>query len=175
MESSLRKAITFIDKKRRNKQYHSLEDKTEVALGARISHVQQRNTGFYKALKEDYMCNASFGENNKPSSDLQLFVQSLSKCIEVTKFGLSFGSEDLSFHPKRSASRYCLRSQDTLAMVLFGELWARQELANIRNQTLQFLTQCELMPHSDFRERSYRQAIAHRRGHKDQRLSRKYF
>ena len=120
LESSLRKAITFIDKKRRTKQYHSLEDKTEVAFGARIAHVQQRNTGFHEALEEDYTYNMSFEENDKPNSDLQLFVQSLSKCIEATKFGLSFGFEDLSFHPNKTSKPIL---SEVTGYIDHGTLW----------------------------------------------------
>ena len=44
-----------------------------------------------------------FERDKKPSSDLQLFIRSMSRCIGDTNFGLSFEFENLEFHPNKAS------------------------------------------------------------------------
>lgn len=99
--SYLTKAISFVNKKQRPKNYQSLED-GDILLEPRISHIRHANTGFSAAMDAAFLSKPSTIDFNDASSNLQLFVQSLSKCIGTSKFGLSFEFVDLKFQPKHS-------------------------------------------------------------------------
>ena len=99
--SYLTKAMTFVDKKRQTEQYQSLED-GDILLEPRISHIRRDNTGFSAAMDAAFLSRPQKIDYNDPSANLQLFVQSLSKCIGTSKFGLSFEFVDLKFQPKKS-------------------------------------------------------------------------
>lgn len=99
---SLRRAATFLNDSRQNKQYQSLDDDNDITLEANILKVQRTPTGFHEAVEEDFVYNPEFAHDSQSSSDLHLFVQSLSKCIGASKFGLSFGFEGLSFQPAKA-------------------------------------------------------------------------
>ncbi|KAL8668284.1 MAG: hypothetical protein Q9168_007087 [Polycauliona sp. 1 TL-2023] len=95
--SRLNKPASFFDKNSKAKKYQSLED-DDIALESRITHVQRSDTAFggnftpIDAQKDD----------NELISDLDMFIQSMSKCIGTEKFGLSFEFNDLSFQPKKA-------------------------------------------------------------------------
>ena len=98
---SMRKAASFIDRDQKNKQYQWLEGGDDLPLEARISTVQRTDTGFGGA--GDLMSNERFESTDKPTTDLQLFIQSMAKCIGGNNFGLSFGFKDLMFQPKKAS------------------------------------------------------------------------
>ena len=98
--SFMRRAVTTLSPEQRAQQYESLED-DEFALTPRIVRV---DTGFGGEVPIAFDHNdEDFREVKKPSSDLQLFIRSMSRCIGATNFGLSFEFEDLAFHPKKAA------------------------------------------------------------------------
>ena len=99
--SYLIKAMNIGDRKQQKKRYQSLED-DDILLAPRISHIQRANTGFSAAMDAAFLSKPSTIDYDDPGSNLQLFVQSLSKCIGTSKFGLSFEFVDLKFQPKNS-------------------------------------------------------------------------
>ena len=103
VRSFIARTSTLVDKNQRSKQYSSLDDNDDVMLEARISSVQRSNTGFLAAMENDFVFDESASDDEKPSSQLQLFVQSLSKCIDGSSFGLSFDFADLQFHPRKAS------------------------------------------------------------------------
>jgi len=84
----------------RRQQYQYLQD-DDVGVSPRIVTVQRSDTGFGGAAPD------AFDEEEpitaKPRSDLQLFIQSMSRCIGATSFGLSFEFIDLAFLPKKAS------------------------------------------------------------------------
>ena len=97
--SFLKRAVTTLGAEQRARQYESLED-NEFALTPRIMSVDTGFGGEVPAFDPD---EEDFGEDKKPSSDLQLFIRSMSRCIGASNFGLSFEFENLVFHPKKAA------------------------------------------------------------------------
>ena len=100
--SFIARASTLMDKTQRNKQYTSIED-DDVMLEARITSVQRSNTGFLAVMDNDFVYDEGASDEEKPSSQLQQFVQSLSKCIDGSSFGLSFDFTNLQFHPRKAS------------------------------------------------------------------------
>ena len=99
----LRRAGTLIEMTKRNKQaYQSLDDDDRPMTEARITSLQRTPTGFMAAMEPDFVYDEGFAVDDKPSSELQLFVQSLSRCMDTTKFGLSFEFENLEFKPRKA-------------------------------------------------------------------------
>lgn len=65
--------------------------------------IMRVNTGFGGEIPMEFDTDDDhFGDDKKPSSDLQLFIRSMSRCLGATNFGLSFEFENLAFHPKKS-------------------------------------------------------------------------
>ena len=100
--SYLAKAMSFVDKKQQAKQYQSLED-GDILLEPRISHVRRANTGFSAAMDAAFLSKPRAIDYDDPSSNLQRFVQSLSKSIGTARFGLYFEFVDLKFQPRKSS------------------------------------------------------------------------
>jgi ABC-type multidrug transport system fused ATPase/permease subunit len=88
-------------KVRKNHNYVTL-DGEDIPFESRIASVQRTQTGFMAAMEPDFMADENFARDEKPSSELQLFVQSLSKCMDTTKIGLNFEFYDLEFKPRKS-------------------------------------------------------------------------
>lgn len=90
----------------------------------RIMNLQRRPTGFEELgdmIDEfTYDDGQNEGEEQAMSTDLQLFVQSLSKCFGGSKFGLTFEFEDLNFHPPKA--RKPILSQVS-GLIDAGSLW----------------------------------------------------
>ena len=113
--SRLHKPVSFFDKNHQAKKYHPLQD-DEIALEARITQVQRSDTAFggnftpIDAQKND----------NELISDLDLFIQSMSKCIGTEKFGLSFEFTDLKFQPKKAKKPIL---SDVTGKIDRGSLW----------------------------------------------------
>ncbi len=93
--SRLNKRASFFDKNQRLNKYKSLQD-SDIALESRITHVQRSETGFGGNITP-----IDSKDDNEGITDLDLFIQSMSKCIGTEKFGLSFEFSDLSFQPKK--------------------------------------------------------------------------
>ncbi|KAL8717542.1 MAG: hypothetical protein Q9225_005220 [Loekoesia sp. 1 TL-2023] len=112
--SRLNRPVTFLDKNQHLKKYQSLQD-DDLALESRITHVQRSDTGFggnftpIDAKGDDELI-----------SDIDLFIQSMSKCIGNEKFGLSFEFSDLKFQPKK-ASKPIL--SEVTGKIDRGSLW----------------------------------------------------
>lgn len=96
-KSLLRRAVTLVDMEQRGRQFQALED-DDCGVSSRIVTVQRSDTGFGGiAFEEEEPINA------KPRSDLHLFIQSMSRCIGATSFGLFFEFIDLAFLPQNSS------------------------------------------------------------------------
>ncbi|KAL8687702.1 MAG: hypothetical protein Q9218_006202 [Villophora microphyllina] len=90
----LNRPSTFFDK---NRKYHSLGD-DDIVLEPRITTVVRSETGF----GGNFTPIDSQKDDDALISDLDLFIQSMSKCIGTEKFGLSFEFTDLKFQPKKA-------------------------------------------------------------------------
>ncbi|KAF7858836.1 hypothetical protein EAF04_008878 [Stromatinia cepivora] len=97
----------------RGKEYSQIHDEqlqiareqSDIAMEERIMNLQRRPTGFEELgnMDEEFVYDGhNAGEEQVMNTDLQLFVQSLSKCFGGSKFGLSFEFEDLKFHPPKA-------------------------------------------------------------------------
>ncbi|KAL8679469.1 MAG: hypothetical protein Q9186_004245 [Xanthomendoza sp. 1 TL-2023] len=93
----LNKPASFFDKNHRAKKYHSLED-DDIALESRITHVVRSDTAF----GGNFTPIDSQRDDTELISDLDMFIQSMSKCIGTERFGLSFEFTDLKFQPKKA-------------------------------------------------------------------------
>lgn len=100
----LRRTGTFMEMTKRNNQaYEFLEENGHPIAEARISSLQRSNTvGFMAAIEPDFLYDEALANDDKPSPELQMFVQSLSRCMDTTKFGLSFEFENLEFKPRKA-------------------------------------------------------------------------
>ena len=97
----------------RNRQYHEIGDPEQAApyeyhieyeMEPRVPNLRHRPTGFEQlGAIEDFSHEEHFDKNaEEDRTDLHLFVDSLSKCLGNSNFGLSFEFEDLRFQPKKS-------------------------------------------------------------------------
>ncbi|KAL9016530.1 MAG: hypothetical protein Q9185_006107 [Variospora sp. 1 TL-2023] len=94
--SRLNKPVSFFDQNLRLKKYQSLQE-SDLALESRITHVQRSETAFggnFSAFDSK--------DDNELVTDLDLFIQSMSKCIGTEEFGLSFEFSNLTFQPKKA-------------------------------------------------------------------------
>ena len=100
----MRRAGTLIEMTRRNNQaYQSLDDEDHPPMAeARITSLQRSNTGFMAVMEPDFIYEEHFTKEDNPTSELQIFVQSLSRCMDTTKIGLSFEFENLEFKPRKA-------------------------------------------------------------------------
>lgn len=76
------------------------QDQDLEMMEPRINNLRRRPTGFEQlgTLEADFMVREQLQEEQgEQKTDLHLFVQSLSKCLGATKFGLSFEFRDLGF------------------------------------------------------------------------------
>ncbi|TGO15858.1 hypothetical protein BTUL_0035g00640 [Botrytis tulipae] len=88
-----------------DEQLQAAREQSDIALEERIMNLQRRPTGFEELgnLDEEFLYDGqNVGEEQVMNTDLQLFVQSLSRCFGGSKFGLSFEFEDLKFHPPKA-------------------------------------------------------------------------
>ena len=84
--------------------YEKLDDPDSeiIPLEPTVRPLKRVPTGFQAALDEAYLQenDANQALNVDSSAELRQFVDSMSKAINGSSFGLSFGFEDLSFQPK---------------------------------------------------------------------------
>jgi ABC-type multidrug transport system ATPase subunit len=90
----------------RQNRYEEIDESTtdfidnEIQMEPRIGNLRHRPTGFEELgqLEADFMVQEQLrDQGGEQKTDLHLFVQSLSKCLGATKFGLSFEFQDLGF------------------------------------------------------------------------------
>ena len=99
-KSFIKRTATTLGAEQQVGQYEELGD-DEFALTPRIMRV---DTGFGGEVPLGFDPDEDHSEElKKPSSDLELFIRSMSRCIGATNFGLSFEFEDLAFHPQKAA------------------------------------------------------------------------
>lgn len=87
----------------RKKSVNSSDDEADlIRMEARVEPVRRAPTELQAALDQQYMLdNASdLGIDTNSSAELTQFVHSMSKIIDGSSFGLSFGFQQLSFQPK---------------------------------------------------------------------------
>jgi ABC-type multidrug transport system ATPase subunit len=116
---AVRDVQSIVDINQRHKRYGSAVD-PDIVLESRISAVKRENTGFLAVVDNDWVGEEFVSQDEKPSTDMQLFVQSMSKCINGASFGLSFEFDDLQFQPKGGNP---ILSQIT-GKIDSGALWA---------------------------------------------------
>jgi ABC-type multidrug transport system fused ATPase/permease subunit len=119
----------------RNRDYAQIHDEqlmvareqNDIAMEERIMNLRKRPTGFEEfaemeagGVGEGNVYNGEEGEDEAMSTDLQLFVQSLSKCLGATKFGLTFEFEDLKFHPPKAKKPIL---SNVSGLIDAGSLW----------------------------------------------------
>lgn len=88
-----------------DEQLQIAREQSDIAMEERIMSLQRRPTGFEELgnMDDEFVSDGQKeGEEQVMNTDLQLFVQSLSKCFGGTKFGLTFEFEDLKFHPPKA-------------------------------------------------------------------------
>lgn len=86
--------------------FNNHDAETDYEMDQRFLAPRRTKTGFEHIGSMD-RASMVFEEVNKPddggqNSDLNLFVQSLSKCLGATKFGLSFEFQNLGFKAPKS-------------------------------------------------------------------------
>ncbi|KAI4245545.1 MAG: hypothetical protein LQ352_006543, partial [Teloschistes flavicans] len=111
-DTRLTRPSSFFDQ---NRKYYSLGD-DDIVLEPRITNVVRAETGF----GGNFTPIDPQTDDNALISDLDLFIQSMSKCIGTEKFGLSFEFTDLKFQPKK-ATRPIL--SEVTGKIDRGSLW----------------------------------------------------
>ncbi|ESZ96754.1 hypothetical protein SBOR_2898 [Sclerotinia borealis F-4128] len=88
-----------------NEQLQVAREQSDTAMEERIMNLQRKATGFEELgnMNEEFVYDGhDGGDEQLINTDLQLFVQSLSKCFGGTQFGLTFDFEDLKFLPPKA-------------------------------------------------------------------------
>lgn len=118
--SFMKKASTFAaDRTPGLTQYQSLED-DDINLEARIINVRRMDTGFGGAFDAASFVRESTTVSERPKSDLDLFIQSMSKSMDTGRFGLSFEFTNLMFKPKSAATPVL---SEVTGQISQGSLW----------------------------------------------------
>ena len=95
-----RKALPFSRLGVQNKRYLPIDD-DNIPLESRICGVRRANTSSLAAMDNDFVFDeSSVADDGRSDSDIQQFVQSLSKCTVAASIGLSFEFDSLSYQPK---------------------------------------------------------------------------
>ena len=115
-----RKALTFSRFGTQTKHYLPIYD-DNIHLESRISGVRRADTSSLAAMDNDFAFNESNDvDDEKSDSNLQQFVQSLSRCSNAASIGLSFKFDNLSYQPR--GSRQPVLSQVT-GEITNGSFW----------------------------------------------------
>ncbi|KAH8798827.1 ABC transporter-like protein [Hyaloscypha sp. PMI_1271] len=103
-----------------DEQYAGFTD-NDFPMEPTITAFNRRPTGFERlgALEAEFIEDLRNGDA-ETKTDLHLFVQSLSKCLGATKFGLSFEFQDLGFKPPKSTKPIL---SDVSGAINAGSLW----------------------------------------------------
>lgn len=155
--------------------YQELEENTgfddnDCQMESRITSMQRRPTGFEQLgaseaafLFQDQLKH----DDGSQKTDLHLFVESLSKCLGATKFGLSFEFQDLAFKPPKSNRKILSEVSGTIHA---GSLWGVMGASGAGK--CEFLRRDNavrmLMLLSDFCECSHGEAVQYWWGYKGQ-------
>jgi len=101
-------------------QYPGFTD-NDVPMESNIRALNRRPTGFQElgATEAEFIEDIR-NTDAEEKTDLHLFVQSLSKCLGATKFGLSFEFQDLGFKPPKSTKPILA---DVSGTINAGSLW----------------------------------------------------
>ncbi|KAL2068056.1 hypothetical protein VTL71DRAFT_16154 [Oculimacula yallundae] len=105
--------------------YQELEnngfDHNDYQMQSRITSMGRRPTGFEQlGASEAAFLFKDQQDDGSQKTDLHLFVESLSKCLGATKFGLSFEFQDLAFRPPKSSRKILSEVSGTIHA---GSLW----------------------------------------------------
>jgi ABC-type multidrug transport system fused ATPase/permease subunit len=169
----------------RNRQYQEIGDPEggatpyeyhiDYEMEPRITTLRHRPTGFEQlGAIADYSHEEHFKNNTEEDrTDLHLFVESLSKCLGNSNFGLSFEFEDLRFQPKKSPKPIL---SEVSGRINAGSLWGVMGASGAGKceppnylSNLYILTFC-----SYFRQCSHGQNITYWRCHQSQWRSWEY-
>lgn len=103
-----------------DEQYPGFTD-NDLPMQPSIRQLARRPTGFEElgALEAEHI-EELHNSDAETKTDLHLFVQSLSKCLGATKFGLSFEFQDLGFKPAKSNKPIL---SDVSGTINAGSLW----------------------------------------------------
>lgn len=103
-----------------DEQYPGFTD-NDLPMEPSIRQLGRRPTGFEElgALEVEFI-EELHNSDAETKTDLHLFVQSLSKCLGATKFGLSFEFQDLGFKPPKSTKPILAEVSGTIHA---GSLW----------------------------------------------------
>jgi len=159
---------------RNNKKYqelhddHSMEEGGGIPMESRLDF-RRRPTGFEQmgAMEADFVLGDEIHDTNGADrTDLQEFVQSLSRILGATKFGLSFEFQNLHFQPPKNPKPIL---SDVTGLIDAGSLWGVMG-ASGAGKCKFTLTRGEskLIQCSYFCQRSHGQDIQHRRYHQSQ-------
>jgi ABC-type glutathione transport system ATPase component len=103
-----------------NEEYHGFTD-SDLQMESHITF-DRAPTGFEQlgVLEADFAFHDLTQDDGAQKTDLHLFVQSLSKCLGATKFGLTFEFQDLNFTPPKSKKKIL---SDVSGTIHAGSLW----------------------------------------------------
>ncbi|KUJ19737.1 ABC transporter-like protein [Mollisia scopiformis] len=117
----------------RNRDYQEIDERghpgfqedveNDFQMEPRIMGPRRAKTGFEQIgeLEADFVLHEELNKDDGgQKTDLHLFVQSLSKCLGATKFGLSFEFQDLGFKPPKSNKKILDQVSGTIHA---GSLW----------------------------------------------------
>jgi len=113
----------------RTNRYQEIHETTagfidnDIQMEPRIGNLRRRPTGFEELgiLEADFMVREQLhDQDGGQKTDLHLFVQSLSKCLGASKFGLSFEFQDLGF---KAPSNGKVILSDVSGTIHAGSLW----------------------------------------------------
>jgi ABC-type multidrug transport system fused ATPase/permease subunit len=103
-----------------DEQYPGFTD-NDMQMQPSIMMLGRRPTGFEElGVLEAEFVEELHNTDTETKTDLHLFVQSLSKCLGATKFGLSFEFQDLGFKPPKSTKPILA---DVSGTINAGSLW----------------------------------------------------
>jgi hypothetical protein len=128
-KSFLKKGVKKSGGRFRQNRYQEIDDSAngfadrDLEMEPRIGNLRRRPTGFEElgAMEADFVLQKQLlQEGGEQKSDLLLFVQSLSKCLGATKFGLSFEFQDLGFKAPKSGK---VILSDVSGTIHAGSLW----------------------------------------------------
>jgi ABC-type glutathione transport system ATPase component len=103
-----------------NEEYHGFMD-SDLHMESHITF-NRAPTGFEQlgALEADFAFHDLTQDDGGQKTNLHLFVESLSKCLGATKFGLTFEFQDLNFTPPKSKKKIL---SDVSGTIHAGSLW----------------------------------------------------
>lgn len=115
-----RKTLTLSQLGSQSEQYQPIQEE-DFPLESRISGVRRAYTSSLSAMDNDFTFNeGDTVEVERPDTNIQQFVQSLSRCTAAASIGISFKFDNLSYQPR--GSRQPILSQVT-GEITSGSFW----------------------------------------------------